>query len=343
MQLINAAPLMHFPQPLKLRWWERVLHFKKPAVTSRGAMTERRTCIIEANGTGLGECCIMPGLLPEPDADELDYWCRRVEARQGLEGITAPSPIQFALECALQAALHPGHPRWDTPFSRGEAGIPIHHLIWMDKVENMMAAMKDGIERGFTCLKMKVGALSFKEELRLIQEAHASFPQAEIRVDANGAFTPANAQQKLEALAEAGVSIIEQPIPRGQWKAMAELCRNAPVPIALDEELINASPAELLPLVQPQGIVIKPSLHGGLLAAQKWAELAEEYGIRWWVNSALESSTGLTALSEWCAYAAPENELQGLGKGNLFTDDDGAQIELKDSQLWYKLIEKMNN
>ena len=124
---------------------------------------------------------------------------------------------------------------------------------------------------------------------------------------------------------------------------MAELCRNAPVPIALDEELINASPAELLPLVQPQGIVIKPSLHGGLLAAQKWAELAEEYGIRWWVNSALESSTGLTALSEWCAYAAPENELQGLGKGNLFTDDDGAQIELKDSQLWYKLIEKMNN
>lgn len=342
MQLINAAPLMHFPQPLKLRWWERVLHFKKPAVTSRGAMTERRTCIIEANGIGLGECCIMPGLLPEPDADELDYWCRRVEARQGLEGITAPSPIQFALECALQAALHPGQPRWDTPFSRGEAGIPIHHLIWMDDAENMMVAMKEGIARGFSCLKMKVGALSFKEELRLIQEAHAAFPQAEIRVDANGAFSPTKAQQKLEALAEAGVSLIEQPIPRGQWKAMAELCRNSPIPIALDEDLINASPAELLPMVQPRGIVIKPSLHGGLLAAQKWAELAEKYGIRWWVNSALESSTGLTALSEWCAYAAPQNELQSLGKGNLFTDDDESQIELRGSQLWYKLIEKMN-
>ncbi|MBR5329871.1 MAG: o-succinylbenzoate synthase [Akkermansia sp.] len=334
MQLIDAAPLMHFPQPLKLRWHARVLHFKKPAATSRGALAERRTFIIEANGCGMGECCTMPGLLPEPTADELGFWCVRVEQNQGLENIAAPSPIQFGLECALLAALSPGRPRWNTPFTRGEEGIPIHHLIWMDSTEAMLAAMQDGIERGFSCLKMKIGALPFEQELQLLREAHAAFPQAEIRVDANGAFTPHEALQKLEALATAGVSLIEQPIRPGQWQELAQLCLHSPLPIALDEELIRNTPIPLLDTVQPQAIVIKPSLHGGLLAAQNWAQQAEQRHIRWWVNSALESHIGLTALAEWCAYATP-GTLQGLGTGRLFTDDAPGLIQLRDSSLYY--------
>ncbi len=334
MQLIDAAPLMHFPQPVCLRWHERVLHFKKPAATSRGALSARHTYIIEANDGAQGECCTMPGLLPEPTPEEMNFWCNKVEQQQGLAGITAPSPIQFGLESALLAALKPGQPRWNTPFTRGEAGIPIHHLIWMDKRETMLAAMQDGIDRGFTCLKMKVGALPFEEECQLLREAHAAFPHAEIRVDANGAFTPQEALQKLESLAAAGVSLIEQPIRPGQWGQMAQLCRLSPLPIALDEELIGNAPPPLLDTVQPQAIVIKPSLHGGLLAAQHWAQQAAQRGIRWWVNSALESHIGLTALSEWCAYAAP-GTLQGLGTGSLFTDDSSTRIRLRTPSLYY--------
>lgn len=333
MQRIDAAPLLHFPQPLRLRWQRRVLHFRKPAATSRGALTERSTFIITANDCGVGECCTMPGLLPEPTPGELDAWCHRVEQNQGLAGIAAPSPIQFGLECALLGALHPGKPRWDTPFSRGEAGIPIHHLIWMDSADAMLAAMQAGIDRGFTCLKMKVGALPFAQELELLQEAHAAFPQAELRVDANGAFHPREAMQKLEALAAAGVSCIEQPIRPGQWDALAQLCRHSPLPIALDEDLIGNHPQELLDAIHPQAIVIKPSLHGGLLAAQNWAQQAEQRGIRWWVNSALESHIGHTALAEWCAYAAP-GKLQGLGTGKLFTDDDASRLRLAGNCLY---------
>ena len=334
MQLIDATPLMHFPQPLRLQWHERVLHFKKPAATSRGALAERRTFIIEANGCGLGECCTMPGLLPEPTADELNFWCTRVEQNQGLAGIAAPSPIQFGLECALLAALQSGKPRWDTPFTRGETGIPIHHLIWMDNIDAMLATMQDGIAHGFTCLKMKVGALPFEQELQLLREAHAAFPLAEIRVDANGAFTPQEALQKLDAMASAGVALIEQPIRPAQWQELAQLCRHSPLPIALDEELIGNAPLPLLDDVQPQAIVIKPSLHGGLLAAQNWAQLAEQRGIRWWVNSALESHIGHTALAEWCSYAAP-GTLQALGTGRLFIDDAPSRIQLRDSSLYY--------
>lgn len=333
MQSFDAAPLMHFPQPLKLRWQRRVLHFKKPAATSRGALVERHTCIIEANECGLGECCTIPGLLPEPAGGELDFWCHKAMKQQGLAGLAAPSPIMFGLECALLAALHPGQPRWDTPFTRGEAGIRIHHLIWMDSIDQMLVAMHQGIKEGFTCLKMKIGALPFRAELELLKQAHAAFPEAELRVDANGAFAPQEALPRLEALAAAGVSLIEQPIPPGQRKELAGICSATPLPIALDEELIGTSP-ELLEEVRPQAIVIKPSLHGGLLAAQTWAQKAESLGIRWWVNSALESHVGLEALAEWCSYAAPGSP-QALGTGRLFTDDTSYRVTLAGADLRY--------
>lgn len=335
MQRIDADTLKRFPQPFRLRWRQRTLHFKHPAATSRGVLFERRTFILEAataDGCGYGECCTMPGLLPEPTPEELDYWCARVEKKQGLPEEKAPSPIQFGMECALLAALRPGQPRWDTPFARGEAGIPIHHLIWMSSIDNMLESMQQGIDAGFTCLKMKVGALPLATELEILREAHAAFPQAELRVDANGAFTPLLAPAIFEAMAAAGVSSIEQPLRPGLWREMAELCSKAPLTIALDEELIGTS-TEILEIIRPQAIVIKPALHGGLLAAQSWAQCADDLGIRWWVNSALESHIGLAALAEWCAWAAP-GTMQGLGKGNLFTDDDTGRIRLIGNSLY---------
>lgn len=339
MRQIDTAPLLHFPHPVHLRWQRRVLHFRIPASTSRGALKERVTYIIEAecNGSpGHGECCTMPGLLAEPTAHELDYWCNYAMLNRCAVLPAAPSPIRFGIETAVLSALRGGAPRWDTPFTRSEEGVPIHCLIWMADTATMLRCMKKGIEQGFSCLKMKVGALPFEQELSLIREARQAFPDADIRVDANGAFTPATALEKLNMLAELQVSCIEQPIRPNQWSEMAQLCRESPLPIALDEELIGATDAEqLLDTVAPQAIVIKPSLHGGLLSAEHWAKTASERGIAWWANSALESNVGLTALAEWCAYTAP-GSLQGLGTGKLFTDDDTpGRVCLQGIQLQY--------
>ena len=339
MHRIDTVPLQHLPQDIQLRWQRRVLHFHIPATTSRGALKERITYIIEAecNGcTGYGECCVMPGLLPELTAQQLDYWCNA--AMHGRCAILpdAPSPIRFGIETAALSAIRGGKPRWDTPFSRGMEGIPIHCLIWMADTDTMLRNMQKGMEQGFTCLKMKVGALPFEQETSILREARATFPAAEIRVDANGAFDPKSAPEKLETLAELGVSCIEQPIRPAQWAEMALLCRESPLPIALDEELIGSQNAEeMLGAVKPHAIVIKPSLHGGLLAAEHWAETADKLGIDWWVNSALESNVGLTALAEWCAYAAPPR-MQGLGTGRLFTDDIAGRVRLRGTQLVYR-------
>ena len=335
MQFIDTAPLFQFPLRIALRWQQRVLHFRTPATTSRGALSQRCTFIIEAacaNGIGYGECCVMPGLLPELTEPQLQYWCEQVERQQSLRCLSkAPSPIRFGLETAVIAALNGGLSRWNTPFSRGEEGIPIHGLIWMADIDTMLRKMHDAIRQGFTCLKMKVGAHPFEQELQMLNEARRAFPGAEIRVDANGAFNAEN------ALANSGISCIEQPIPPQQWQHMAELCRQSPLPIALDEELIHTHNAEkLLDTLQPQAIVIKPSLHGGLLAAETWAKAAAERHIAWWVNSALESRIGLTALAEWCGYAAPRT-LQGLGTGKLFYDDMPAAVQLAGAELRFQL------
>ena len=162
MQFIDTAPLFQFPLRIALRWQQLVLHFRTPATTSRGALSQRCTFIIEAacaNGTGYGECCVMPGLLPELTEQQLQYWCEQVERQQSLRCLSkAPSPIRFGLETAVIAALNGGLSRWNTPFSRGEEGIPIHGLIWMADVDTMLRKMHDAIRQGFTCLKMKVGA-----------------------------------------------------------------------------------------------------------------------------------------------------------------------------------------
>lgn len=336
--------LRSFSEHLQMRCFERVLHFRSPAKTSRGALTERRIIIIAAGtpaGTGYGECCAMPGLLPEPTLPEVQHWCNKAELAHGLPHELAPSPIQFGLECALTAALRPGSPRWDSAFSSGRQGIPIHHLIWMANTETMLQKMREGIRAGFRCLKLKIGALPFAQELSMLQQAHAAFPEAEIRVDANGAFSPHEARAILPQLADAGVHSIEQPIATGQWAELASLCKDSPLPIALDEELIfNASSttarARMLDAVCPHALVIKPSLHGGLAAAQDWAQLAQERNIHWWINSALESNIGRTALAEWCGSVAP-GKLQALGTGALFTDDPPGNLRLEGNSLFYRV------
>lgn len=343
MPTTDAEKLMHLPPQLKLRWQHRVLHFRTPAATSRGTLCERSTYTIVATlpgSIGYGECCTIPGLLPEPTATQITNVCTRVEQQHSVMPLgDAPSPIRFGIESAILAALAQGKPRWETPFTRGEIGLPIHRLVWMADTATMFRCMQEGIKQGFTCLKLKVGALPFEQETELLKQARNAFPHAEIRVDANGAFTPNEAADKLQHLAAIGVSCIEQPIAPGNWEAMQRLCRTSPLPIALDEELIAhaATPharRHLLETLVPAAIVIKPSLHGGLLAALHWAQLANSLGIAWWINSALESSIGLTALAEWCGQYAP-GTLHGLGTGKLFTDDTPISIRLHNNSLYY--------
>lgn len=229
---------------------------------------------------------------------------------------------------------------WDTAFSRGETGIPINGLIWMGDFNKMLAQIETKMNAGFRCIKLKIGAINFEEELALLRHirAHFSSNEIELRVDANGAFAPVDAMEKLKRLSELDLHSIEQPIRAGQWEEMARLTSESPLPIALDEELIGCNtPVEkrkLLSVIRPQYIILKPSLHGGISGGNEWIAEARRQHIGWWITSALESNIGLNAIAQWCATF--DNPLpQGLGTGLLFTDNVEMPLEIRKDCLWF--------
>lgn len=231
---------------------------------------------------------------------------------------------------------------FDSPFGRGEEGITINGLVWMGTYEEMLARLEEKLQAGFHCVKLKIGAIDFFKELDLIKRIRDVYTkeQVELRVDANGGFLPENAMSQLEALAKYDIHSIEQPIKQHQWPKMAQLCRETPLPIALDEELIGVNVRSmkqaLLDTVRPQYIILKPSLHGGIYGCNEWIELANRRGIGSWITSALESNIGLNAIAHYAAkvYGSNVKMPQGLGTGQLFTDNIPMPLEIRGDQLF---------
>lgn len=342
------------------------LVFKRPAGTSRGVYTERRVWYLRLTSpdlpgrVGIGECAPLPDLscdaLPGSYEAVLSSVCRQVvetmhdnpDEFRSEEWARYPS-IAFGLQTAFRH-LHAGTLAFaDTPFSRGERGILINGLIWMGDRRYMFDQIKKKIETGFRCIKLKIGAIDFEEELSLLHYIRSQFSADEIalRVDANGAFVPSTALDKLQRLSELQLHSIEQPIRAGQWEEMARLVEQTPLPIALDEELIgcNDEPSQrkLLECIRPHYLVIKPSLHA---LADRWVALAQEAGIGWWVTSALESNIGLNAIAQWVAplLQADKGEPlpQGLGTGLLFCENVEVPLAIRKDELWYLPAMKQN-
>ena len=327
------------------------LHFKQPAGTSRGVYTTRNVWYIvltdpqDPTHYGVGECAPLPALscddIPEYE-DILKETCRRLEENTEtvLKTLENYPSIRFGVETALTHYQTQSLQLWHTPFSQGKEGIPINGLIWMGNFDEMYQRIEEKMHQGFRCIKLKIGAIDFEKELELLAHIrkHFSPEQIELRVDANGAFSPVDALEKLKRLNEYRLHSIEQPIRAGQWREMARLCASTPFPIALDEELIGINcrtqKIELLDTILPQYIILKPSLHGGIGGSREWIELAAERGIGSWVTSALESNIGLNAIAQWTATLQPTLP-QGLGTGLLFTDNIDYPLHIEGDCLWY--------
>jgi o-succinylbenzoate synthase len=319
---------------MNVRYHKYTLNFKQPSGTSRGILRQKETFFIEINEGkryGIGECGLFRGLSVDdvPHFEEqLAKVCRTLE--KGLDAsplITDFPSIRMGVEMALKSlASDDLFQLYETPFSKGAQPISINGLVWMGTIDFMRQQVFDKIEAGYDCIKLKIGALDFDVECQLLAEIRERYSPAGVtlRVDANGAFSPEEALQKLEKLSQYGLHSIEQPIAAGQVKAMQKLCAQTPIPIALDEELIGVlNPTEqaaLLDEIQPQYIILKPSLLGGFSASEDWIKLAEARNIDWWITSALESNIGLNAIAQWTA-TQNTSMPQGLGTGGLFTNN----------------------
>jgi o-succinylbenzoate synthase len=327
-----------------------ILNFKQPSGTSRGVMHTKETWFIflsEDDRTGIGECGILRGLSVDdrPDyEDKLRWACQNIHLGLDIlwnELLEFPS-IQFGLEMAFKS-LNSQEPfeLFPSAFTQGKATIPINGLIWMGSESFMKQQIKDKIEAGFRCIKMKIGAIDFETEIHLLKSIRKEFSakDIELRVDANGAFHSNEALEKLKRLSELDLHSIEQPIKAGQFEAMAKLCEQTPLPIALDEELIGVfsvtKKQELLETIRPQYIILKPSFIGGLIGSQEWVTLADQQHIGWWITSALESNVGLNAIAQW-TFTLRSHRVQGLGTGSLFTNNFESPLMIKNGTLRYE-------
>ena len=232
-------------------------------------------------------------------------------------------------------------------FTKGTQSIPINGLVWMGEESVMKQQIEEKLAQGFRCIKLKIGAIDFEKEINLLAfiRKHFDAQTIEIRVDANGAFSSIEALEKLNRLAIYNLHSIEQPIAQHQVAHMSKLCQITPIPIALDEELIGVfyvpNKQKLLMQLQPQYIILKPSLVGGFRGSKEWIEIAESLGIQWWITSALESNIGLNAIAQWTFLQ--NNPLpQGLGTGGLYRNNFDCPLVVKKGELWYDVHQSWN-
>lgn len=338
---------------MKIEILKYPLCFKRPAGTSRGILKTKNTWFIKVyesinpNTYGLGEINMFEGL----SYDDNEVFYQKLEELQQnphvfiealhTELLDFPS-IRFGLEMALldfqqskKRILFP------SGFTQGQAGIPINGLIWMGKEEEMKTQIKTKLDSGFRCLKLKIGAIDFQKELSILKSIRKEFGESdlELRVDANGAFSLDDALEKLDLLSQLKLHSIEQPIKQGQLDEMKILCEKTPLAIALDEELIGVNKLVdkklLLEHIKPQFIILKPALTGGFQASNEWIEIAKKLNIDWWITSALESNVGLNAIAQW-TYSLHTHQYQGLGTGQLFTNNISSPLEIEGERLFYR-------
>lgn len=337
---------------MKAKCYSYRLQFNFAAGTSRGILHEKETWFIsvwnEADPSviGWGECAIFRGLSLDdrPDyAEMIKKICLNPDfyALEGRTHLNEWPSILFGLETA-RIDLEQGGKRilFPSSFTQGNDAIPINGLVWMGKKDAMLAGIRQKLNDGFHCIKLKIGAIDFESELSLLQNIRSEFSQAdiEIRVDANGAFLPDDALEKLKRLSEFQIHSIEQPIKQGQLLEMSDLCRHSPIAVALDEELINCinidQKLELLKIIHPQYIILKPALVGGFSGSLEWIHIANKLNIGWWITSALESNIGLNAIAQW-TYTLGNPLPQGLGTGQLFQNNFSSPLVVKNGSLFY--------
>jgi o-succinylbenzoate synthase len=341
---------------MKATYHKYILNFKLPSGTSRGVLTTKETwfIILEENGkTGIGECGILRGLSVDDRIDyeeKLKWTCENIhlgEQKLWEELLEFPS-IQFGMEMAfLSLKSETPFDLFPSKFTSGEKSIPINGLVWMGDEAFMKQQIEDKIEQGFSCIKLKIGAIDFAKELDLLRFIRQNFDEIaiEIRVDANGAFDSNKALFKINQLTGFKLHSIEQPIQKNNTDMMSVLCKSTPIPIALDEELIGVFSLEakqqLLEKIRPQYIILKPSFIGGFRGTLEWIALAEKYKIGWWITSALESNVGLNAIAQ---FTFLQNNLmpQGLGTGSLFTNNFDCPLKVAEGQLWYDKTKNWN-
>lgn len=333
---------------MRVTFKKYILHFKEPGGTSRGVLHDKETYFLMLEDEGkyaFGECNLFKGLSAddrEGYEKKLTEVCTRIpsEKENILSSLSEWPSIQFGVETLLRDWKN-GCRRIIFPdaFSNNSFSVPVNGLIWMGTESEMKKRIDRKLSSGYKCIKLKIGAIDFEKELALVKYIREKGGESlEIRLDANGGFSSEEALKKIEKLYPYNIHYIEQPVRAGQWAKMAQLIKESPVPIALDEELIGIFKTDdkirLMDTLKPSILILKPALIGGFASCNFYRNLLKPRNGYCVVTSALESNIGLNAIAQYIATFHPQIP-QGIGTGQLFNNNIPAPYHLSPGTLHY--------
>jgi O-succinylbenzoate synthase len=221
--------------------------------------------------------------------------------------------VRFGLECALcnLASAAWGSP-WRVRLSAAAlASVRINALLTGSRDEVLREAQV-AVAQGYRSLKIKVGSAPVREDIDMVRQVSAVIPgHVTLRLDANRAWSLADALAFAQEIRDCAIEYIEEPVREAG--TLEKYIRSSDLPVALDESLDAMDPG-----APPQGlraIVIKPTLRGGISSALRWARAARQAGVTPVISSAFESEVGLRALAELASVIHDPGVAAGLDTG----------------------------
>ena len=288
---------------------------------SRGAKTEAVTVVAEVSRddrTGRGECVPYPryGETPEETLAALKSMQEPVARgldRQALQAAMPAGAARNALDCALLdlEAKIAGRRVWNLLGRPAPRACTTAYTISLGTPEAMAAATARAAQRPL--LKIKLGGDGDGARIAAVRTAA---PESELIVDANEAWTSDNLAQRLAECAEAGVTLVEQPLPAGQDEALARIRR--PLSVCADESVHDRSSLAGL-RERYDAVNIKLDKTGGLTEALAMADAAQALGFEIMIGCMVATSLAM----------APAMLLAGQAR---FVDLDGPLLLARDRE-----------
>ncbi|QIO32858.1 N-acetyl-D-Glu racemase DgcA [Bradyrhizobium sp. 1(2017)] len=306
---------------------------------SRGAKTEAATVVAEVSRDGLtgrGECVPYPryGETPEAALAAINAMQEAVTGgltRAALQAAMPPGAARNALDCALidLEAKAAGLRAWNLLDRSAPGERTTAYTISLGTPAVMAAATAKEAHRPL--LKIKLGGDGDPQRIAAVREAA---PESELIVDANEAWTEANLEHNLAACAEAGVTLVEQPLPSGKDEALARIRR--PLAVCADESVHDRS--SLAPLrARYDAVNIKLDKTGGLTEALAMADAAQALGFEIMIGCMVATSLSMAP----AMLVTPQARFVDLDGPLLLARDrdhglryDGSLVYPPDASLW---------
>lgn len=294
------------------------LPLKEPLGTARGPIEDREGYLVtvEEPAFGLGEATPLPGW-----TESLNECRRALESGDELDALPPAARHGVSLAALDAQAKAAGEPLYRHLGGQSTVeSVPVNATVGDGSLEETARTVAAAVDAGFPAVKVKVGVRSIEQDLERVAAVRETAPDVALRLDANGAWSRAEAAAAFDALASYDIAYVEQPLPADDLDGHAALRET--IPVALDEGVYEHGFDAALDAAAADVWILKPMAMGGPDVAVEAAALARGTGVDPVVTTTIDGCVARAAAVHVAA-AIPDVRACGLATGSLLSADFG--------------------